>query len=99
MLASARPLQLAPLTLQEGCRTRASSGHVDASRLEEQLSGGVPKPLQSVLMPFQREGVLFGLARSGRVLIADEMGVGKTLQALALACCYQVRSDVMEEDV
>lgn len=25
------------------------------------------------------------------MLIADEMGVGKTVQALALAACYQVR--------
>ena len=41
-------------------------------------------------MKFQEEGVRFGLARQGRVLIADEMGVGKTLQAIALACCYLV---------
>jgi hypothetical protein len=41
-------------------------------------------------MPFQRDGVQYGLARRGRVLIADEMGVGKTVQALALAACYQV---------
>jgi MoxR-like ATPase len=36
------------------------------------------------------QGVLYGLTRHGRVLIADEMGVGKTVQALALAACYQV---------
>lgn len=36
------------------------------------------------------QGVLYGLTRKGRVLIADEMGVGKTVQALALAACYQV---------
>lgn len=40
------------------------------------------------LLPLQ--GVLYGLTRHGRVLIADEMGVGKTVQALALAACYQV---------
>lgn len=38
------------------------------------------------------QGVLYGLTRHGRVLIADEMGVGKTMQALALAACYQVRA-------
>lgn len=37
------------------------------------------------------QGVLYGLTRKGRVLIADEMGVGKTVQALALAACYQVQ--------
>lgn len=36
-------------------------------------------------MPFQREGVLFGVRHQGRLLIGDEMGLGKTLQALALA--------------
>ncbi|CAM9206983.1 unnamed protein product, partial [Phaeothamnion confervicola] len=30
----------------------------------------------------------FGLLRNGRCLIADEMGTGKTLQALAIAACY-----------
>ncbi|KAJ1485867.1 P-loop containing nucleoside triphosphate hydrolase protein [Baffinella frigidus] len=39
-------------------------------------------------MPFQKEGVKFGLARGGRVLIGDEMGLGKTLQAIAVAATY-----------
>lgn len=41
-------------------------------------------------MPFQEGGVRFGLEHAGRCLIADEMGVGKTLQAIALASCYEV---------
>jgi len=41
--------------------------------------------------PVVLQGVLYGLTRGGRVLIADEMGVGKTVQALALAACYQVK--------
>ncbi|WIA10259.1 hypothetical protein OEZ85_010458 [Tetradesmus obliquus] len=49
----------------------------------------MPASLRGALMPFQRQGVAYGLARRGRVLIADEMGVGKTVQALALAACYQ----------
>ena len=48
--------------------------------------------LRAQLLPFQRAGVRYGLARQGRLLLADEMGVGKTVQALALAACYQVRS-------
>ncbi|KAK7869180.1 hypothetical protein R5R35_006630 [Gryllus longicercus] len=41
------------------------------------------------LMPFQREGILFGIARKGRCLIADDMGLGKTIQALGIAHYYQ----------
>lgn len=41
----------------------------------EAVYGRMPPPLQRALLPFQREGVRFGLARGGRCLIADEMGV------------------------
>ena len=34
----------------------------------------------ATLLPFQKDGVKFGLQRGGRCLIADEMGVGKTIQ-------------------
>lgn len=50
----------------------------------------LPCALGAALMPFQRDGVLYGLQRAGRCLIADEMGVGKTLQSIALASCYEV---------
>ncbi len=36
------------------------------------------------------QGVRFALARRGRALIADEMGIGKTVQAIAVMACYQV---------
>eukprot|EP00878_Enallax_costatus_P037737 GHUV01042695.1.p1 GENE.GHUV01042695.1~~GHUV01042695.1.p1 ORF type:complete len:120 (-),score=29.36 GHUV01042695.1:337-696(-) len=52
-----------------------------------QLAPG--ESLQQRMMPFQREGVKFGLRAGGRVLIGDEMGLGKTVQACALAKCYQ----------
>ena len=51
----------------------------------------MPVPLAKALLPFQREGVRFGIAHRGRMLLADEMGVGKTVQAIALASCYQAR--------
>lgn len=49
-------------------------------------------PLGGVLMPFQRAGVAYALSslrlasgrRTGGVLIADEQGLGKTVQALAV---------------
>lgn len=36
------------------------------------------------LMPFQRDGIAFGIKAQGRVLLADEMGLGKTLQAIGI---------------
>lgn len=37
----------------------------------------LPDGLRETLLPFQRDGVLYGLRRKGRCLIADEMGTGK----------------------
>lgn len=37
---------------------------------------------------FQQEAVRFALERCGRVLLADSMGLGKTVQAIALAAAY-----------
>jgi SNF2 family DNA or RNA helicase len=55
--------------------------------------GSCPTPctkLDDALMPFQREGVRFGIERcKGRVMVADEMGLGKTIQAIAIAKHYQ----------
>ena len=46
----------------------------------DELMQQIPSKLRSVLLPFQVEGVKYGLRRGGRCLIADEMGVGKTIQ-------------------
>ncbi|KAI5569016.1 hypothetical protein BDE02_12G050900 [Populus trichocarpa] len=48
----------------------------------------LPRKLLDVLLPFQHDGLRFGLRRGGRCLIADEMGLGKTLQAIAIAGCF-----------
>jgi len=45
--------------------------------------------LYEQLMPFQKEGIQYGVSRYGRVLIADDMGLGKTVQALGLASYYR----------
>ncbi|CAK9809883.1 SWI/SNF-related matrix-associated actin-dependent regulator of chromatin subfamily A-like protein 1 [Anthophora plagiata] len=37
------------------------------------------------LMPFQREGVCYGISKNGCCMIADDMGLGKTIQALGIA--------------
>ncbi|KAJ6349665.1 hypothetical protein OIU77_007111, partial [Salix suchowensis] len=48
----------------------------------------LPRKLLDALLPFQLDGLRFGLRRGGRCLIADEMGLGKTLQAIAIAGCF-----------
>ena len=54
---------------------------IDLSRVEPHL--------RDQLMPFQKEGVQYGISRQGRVMIADDMGLGKTVQALGLASHYR----------
>eukprot|EP00850_Spirogloea_muscicola_P002849 SM000011S19027 [mRNA] locus=s11:399749:406722:- [translate_table: standard] len=66
-------------------------GHLSEAEAQACLRTKLPTKLLGALMPFQREGVLFGLRRGGRCLIADDMGVGKTIQvlAIALATCFR----------
>jgi SNF2 family DNA or RNA helicase len=39
----------------------------------------LPEKMKALLYPFQREGIEFGLKKYGRLLLGDEMGVGKTI--------------------
>ena len=41
------------------------------------------------LFKFQVDGVRFAISNFGRFLLGDEMGVGKTIQALAAMCVYK----------
>ena len=49
----------------------------------------LPKALLKNLYRFQKQGIIFGIKKNSRLLIADEMGVGKTVQAIGLSCLYQ----------
>lgn len=49
----------------------------------------VPPHLMETLYEYQKDGVAFAVAHGGRALIADEMGVGKSLQGIALLGVYQ----------
>ena len=49
----------------------------------------LPKALLKNLYRFQKQGIIFGIKKYSRLLIADEMGVGKTVQAIGLSCLYQ----------
>ena len=55
----------------------------------------IPPDLRRRLLPFQCDGVRFGLRRHGRCLIADDMGVGKTLQAIAITSAYRHEGSVL----
>jgi len=57
-------------------------------RPEDVDISGIEPVILDALMPFQREGIKYGISRGGRVLVADDMGLGKTIQALGLASYY-----------
>ncbi|KAK8474383.1 hypothetical protein V6N12_033671, partial [Hibiscus sabdariffa] len=60
-----------------------------------ELTRKLPGTLLNALLPFQLEGLKFGLRRGGRCLIADEMGLGKTLQAIAIAGCFMNEGSIL----
>ena len=49
----------------------------------------LPQKLQKSLYDFQIEGINFGIEHHCRFLLADEMGVGKTIQAISLSYIYR----------
>ena len=67
----------------------------DASEVDRRIA--IPAALAAALLPFQTAGLRFGLERCGRVLLADEMGVGKTVQAIAFMAAYHVRIALLSD--
>ena len=49
----------------------------------------LPEKLRKTLYDFQIDGIKFGIEHHCRFLLADEMGVGKTIQAISLAYLYR----------
>ena len=49
----------------------------------------LPQRIQNALYDFQKKGINFGIEHHCRFLLADEMGVGKTIQAISLAYIYR----------
>ncbi len=60
-------------------------GDVDETALAVLPGWERPGPNGFTLLPAQKDGVRFFLQRRGRALLADEMGVGKTVQAITAA--------------
>ena len=63
-----------------------SDGEV-AKEMEEKLTKVFPE--NKALYPFQYAGVRFAELAGGRCLIGDDMGVGKTIQAIAYAALHE----------
>lgn len=49
----------------------------------------IPDIFRNKLFPFQRDAVKFAISCFGRFILGDEMGVGKTIQSLAICCVYK----------
>lgn len=49
----------------------------------------LPLKMLEKLYHFQKTGIEFGIKRRGRMLLFDEMGVGKTVQAIGISALYQ----------
>jgi SNF2 family DNA or RNA helicase len=49
----------------------------------------IPSHIDKGLYQFQKEGVQFALNNHSRILLADEMGVGKTVQAVVIVGIYK----------
>ncbi len=45
--------------------------------------------IRTSLFPFQRDGIQIALARNGRIILADDMGLGKSIQSLGIASYYR----------
>lgn len=56
----------------------------DAEADHHHLLSSIPLPLRKILLPHQLAGIAKVLRLGGRALIGDEMGVGKTLEALGV---------------
>ena len=59
------------------------------NEIRERKIEQLPEKIQKALYDFQKEGINFGINHHCRFLLADEMGVGKTIQAISLAYIYR----------
>ncbi|KAJ1454694.1 P-loop containing nucleoside triphosphate hydrolase protein [Pelagophyceae sp. CCMP2097] len=55
---------------------------------DENAISDIPRKIWDALAPFQKQGVSWIVRRNGRALLADEPGLGKTIQAIGAAAAY-----------
>ncbi|XP_054269665.1 SWI/SNF-related matrix-associated actin-dependent regulator of chromatin subfamily A-like protein 1 isoform X2 [Macrosteles quadrilineatus] len=66
--------------------TKAKNYQTDISKVD---ISRVDSKLKDAIYPFQKQGIQFGVTRGGRCLVADDMGLGKSIQALGIADYYR----------
>jgi len=49
----------------------------------------LPDSMLKKLYDFQKKGIEFGVKKFGRILLGDEMGIGKTIQAIGILYLYK----------
>jgi SWI/SNF-related matrix-associated actin-dependent regulator 1 of chromatin subfamily A len=49
----------------------------------------IPQNIRDSLLPFQKHGVWFGIQQKGKLLIGDDMGLGKSIQSIAISFYYR----------
>ena len=62
---------------------------LDFSKDESKSLDSLPNQFLSTLYEFQKDGINFGIQRKGRFLLADEMGVGKSIQAIGVSLIFK----------
>ena len=62
---------------------------LDFSKDEYKSLDSLPNQFLSTLYEFQKDGINFGIQRKGRFLLADEMGVGKSIQAIGVSLLFK----------
>lgn len=79
-----------PGELREVVREHFERARVEAVGLSKMVVREmVGRTFWGKLFEFQQEGVLQAVRKGGRVILADEMGMGKTVSALAIAEYYR----------
>jgi len=64
------------------------------SNIDNKWKDKLPE-LKDTMRPFQQHTLNKALARGGRLLIADEMGCGKTIQSIAVAMYYVEEGEIL----
>ncbi len=62
---------------------------IDYSKEPVHSLAELPSHMLASLYKFQKAGINFGIQKCGRFLLADEMGVGKTIQAIGISAIYK----------
>eukprot|EP00347_Sterkiella_histriomuscorum_P001302 403372559 len=76
-----------PFTLQNGRKSQYDYKKDPTVRLK--LEEFLPPLIYRQLYSFQRDGIMKGIKFNGRILINDDFGTGKSLQALGLSIAYR----------